>query len=160
MKSKQEILDKLDLIIGNESNQWLEESDMRFANKAWLQNSQAVALNILRSIRAKGVNQKDLAELLDVSPQQVNKWVKGNENFTFETISKIEKALGIKLISVSELSQRKENFNKVSFKSNMEFDVRNTDIPTNGYISKNNQTKTVKIEFERNKPEYFNQKLG
>lgn len=37
---------------------------------------------------------------MDVSPQYVNKIVKGKENLSLETIAKIEEALGISLISV------------------------------------------------------------
>lgn len=44
-------------------------------------------------------------EILDklqqvVSKEQVNKWLKGKENFTFETIARIEDALNIELMSV------------------------------------------------------------
>ena len=73
MKSQQEILDKLNQTISTKPSKWLEEADYRFENKAWLQKSQAIALRILRDIRAKGISQKDLAEKLNVSPQQVNR---------------------------------------------------------------------------------------
>lgn len=62
--------------------------------------SQLVALKILRTLRTRGMSQKQFADQLNVTPQQVSKWVKGSENFTFETIEKIEKALGIILIDV------------------------------------------------------------
>ena len=113
MKSQQEILDKLNQTISTKPSKWLEEADYRFENKAWLQKSQAIALRILRDIRAKGISQKDLAEKLNVSPQQVNRWVKGNENLSLETISKIECALNIELITVlgtSEKSKDKQTF--------------------------------------------------
>src|SRR3546814_205078 len=64
--------------------------------------SQLVELKILRTLRKRGLSQKHFAEQLNVKPQQVSKWVKGSENFTFETIEKIEKALGITLIDVAE----------------------------------------------------------
>lgn len=38
---------------------------------------------------------------MDVTPQYVNKIVKGKENLSLETIWKIEEALGINLISVN-----------------------------------------------------------
>lgn len=37
---------------------------------------------------------------MGVSPQQISKIVKGNENLTLETIVKLEKCLGAKLIEV------------------------------------------------------------
>ncbi|NIJ52446.1 plasmid maintenance system antidote protein VapI [Dyadobacter arcticus] len=46
------------------------------------------------------MSQKDLAEKLQVTPQTVNSWVKGNSNFTIETIVRIEEALGVELIGV------------------------------------------------------------
>jgi len=76
----------------------------RRANRAWLKKSQAIALKILQTLKAKGSKQKELAEAVGVSAQQVNKWVKGNENFTLETLTKLEAALGISLIEVSQES--------------------------------------------------------
>ena len=46
------------------------------------------------------MTQKQLSEALNVSPQVVNKWLKGKENFTLETISKIETALETPLMQV------------------------------------------------------------
>jgi ribosome-binding protein aMBF1 (putative translation factor) len=109
MKSQQEIQDKLNQIITDEPSQWLEDANYRFENKAWLRKSQAIALKILTHIRANSISQKELAERLNVAPQQVNRWVKGGENFTLDTISKIEIALGIELINVSEKLQKGEN---------------------------------------------------
>ena len=76
----------------------------RVENRAWLKKSQAIALKILQTLKAKGSNQRELAEAIGVSAQQVNKWVKGNENFTLETLVKLEAALGVSLIEVSQES--------------------------------------------------------
>lgn len=76
------------------------EQDLAYRDSR--KKSQLVALKILRTLRRQGRSQKQFAEQLNVSPQQVSKWVKGSENFTFETIEKIEKALGITLIAISE----------------------------------------------------------
>ena len=46
------------------------------------------------------MTQKSLAAKLDVSPQQVNKILKGHENLTLETISRIEEALGMELVTI------------------------------------------------------------
>jgi ribosome-binding protein aMBF1 (putative translation factor) len=58
----------------------------------------AIILN--RILRKKGMKQKELAELLGVSAQQVNKILKGSENLTLDTIERIEKVLGIELITL------------------------------------------------------------
>ena len=96
-------------LVSEHDNSVLEQIEWRIENRSWLNRSQAVALKILRTLREKGLNQKELAERLNVSPQQVNKWVKGNENFTFETIAKIEKALNIKLMSISGFETKLES---------------------------------------------------
>ena len=42
---------------------------------------------------------------MDVYPQQVNKWVKGNENFTIATLARLEEVLETKLIEVTNRSE-------------------------------------------------------
>lgn len=121
MASQKEIQDKLNQIIADEPNKWLEEANYRFENKAWLRKSQAIALKILRHIRANGISQKELAERLNVAPQQVNRWVKGGENFTLETISKIEMALDIELVDV--YGDLKNSENAIVLKSEMLVEV-------------------------------------
>ena len=82
----------------------LEQVQWRKENQAWLKRSQAVAIKVLSTLAEKRMSQKELAEIIGISPQQVNKWVKGKENFTFETISKLESALDIELIYITERS--------------------------------------------------------
>jgi DNA-binding XRE family transcriptional regulator len=65
-----------------------------------LEKSRIIAINILAQLRKLGMSQKDLAEKLQVTPQTVNSWVKGNSNFTIETIVRIEEVLGVELIGV------------------------------------------------------------
>lgn len=93
---------KLEALVSKTPSKWIEESNKRFEDKEGLRYSQQVAVRILRTLREKKISQKDLAVLLKVTPQTVNKWVKGSENFGFFTIGKIEKALGIKLMHIYE----------------------------------------------------------
>lgn len=90
-------IDKLSNLATNNSN-WLEEAKNRQKNKEWLKHSQKIAIKVLRTLREKSIKQKKLAVMISVTPQQVNKIVKGKENLTLETISKLENALEIKLI--------------------------------------------------------------
>ena len=99
--TNKDILGKLETVISKEESQWHKDAQFRFENRAWLKRSQMVALCILRSLREQGLSQKDLAGKIGVSPQVVNRWVKGTENFTFETISKLEEALHIEILHVS-----------------------------------------------------------
>lgn len=94
--------DKLEQIVSAEPSQWHEDAAFRTENKVWLRRSQAVAVKILQTLRSKNMSQRDLAAKMGVSAQMVNKWVKGMENFTFETISKLENALEIELMEVAD----------------------------------------------------------
>lgn len=97
-----EFKNKLEALVSKSPSKWREESDRRFEDLEGLRYSQQIAVGILRSLRENDLTQKDLAELLQVTPQTVNKWVKGSENIGIFTIGRIEKALGIKLLSVLE----------------------------------------------------------
>jgi ribosome-binding protein aMBF1 (putative translation factor) len=98
------ILDKLNDIASEEPSKWLEKAQQREANREWIIKSAKIAVRILREIRdqkeTNNMSQKVLAEKLGVSPQYINKIVKGQENLSLETICKIEKALGISLIEI------------------------------------------------------------
>lgn len=84
----------------------IEQSDFnkriieRKSDFPWLKYSQQIALEILEILDQKNISQKSFALLLNVSPQAVSKWLQGKENFTIETIQKIENALGINLIQI------------------------------------------------------------
>jgi ribosome-binding protein aMBF1 (putative translation factor) len=93
------IQEKLNNVVSKKSD-WLEKAEWEIANEDWLNKSARIAVKILRTIRAKNIIQVQLAEMLNVSPQQINNIVKGQENLTLETISKIEKVLNITLINI------------------------------------------------------------
>jgi transcriptional regulator with XRE-family HTH domain len=98
----QEMSNKLEALVSKTPSKWIEESNKRFEDKEGLRYSQQIAVRILRILREKKLSQKDLAELLKVTPQTVNKWVKGSENIGLFTIGRIDKALGIKLMHIFE----------------------------------------------------------
>jgi len=82
---------------------WLKNAQHRNKNKKWREYSFQIAIKVLAAIDATpGMTQKQLAELIGVSPQFISKILKGQENLTLETISKLEIALGINLLSLSE----------------------------------------------------------
>lgn len=86
--------------IEDSKGNWLEEAKYRRENRVWLRKSQRIAVRILSVLNEKGMQQKDLAEAMDVSPQQISKIVKGKQNLTLETISKLETVLEVKLFEV------------------------------------------------------------
>jgi len=94
--------ERLQKHIAQEKSKWLEQADYYDNNKEWLDKSALIAIKILSTLRCQSKTQRDLAESIGVTPQYINKVVKGNENLSLETICKIERSLGIALITVPE----------------------------------------------------------
>lgn len=80
--------------------EWQDAARFRVENAAWMDVSFKISLAILRTLRERKMSQKDLAKEMQCSPQYVNKLVRGSENMTLDTICKLEKILGIKLIEL------------------------------------------------------------
>lgn len=55
---------------------WIKEADERIKNRDWLDKSARIALKVLRALKDKSMKQTDLAEALNVTPQQINKIIK------------------------------------------------------------------------------------
>lgn len=93
-------LEKLkNLVVADDSN-ILEELKWRQSNRAWLEKSAEIGLKVLRILRERKMSQTDLGKIMGLSPQYVSKIVKGTENLSLETITKIEIALRIQLINI------------------------------------------------------------
>lgn len=104
MKSESTFKEKLDKIISDEKSNWEEKAKWRKANKNWLLKSAAISLKISNLLKERNMTQLELAQKLGSSAQHVSKIIRGQENLTLETISKIELCLGVELISVPEYS--------------------------------------------------------
>ena len=89
-----------------------ERIEWRRKNRGWLKKSQKIALAIMDEMENQKMTQKELAARLEVSPQYVNKVLRGTENLSIETIDKIERALGMELISIPD-AHSKQKFNVV-----------------------------------------------
>lgn len=92
--------EKLNKYIAREPSDWMSQADYYDVNKDWLNKSALIAIKILSTLRSQSITQKALAESIGVTPQYINKVVKGYENLSLETICKIERSLGISLIAV------------------------------------------------------------
>ena len=79
---------------------WIADVAWRKANKAWLGKSADIALRILDALEELNWKKAKLAQEMGVSPQQVSKYVKGEENFKLETLCNLEKVLGIELVTI------------------------------------------------------------
>ncbi len=51
-------------------------------------------------LEQRGLKQKDLALMLNKKESEISKWMRGTHNFTIETISEIENALGAPILQV------------------------------------------------------------
>lgn len=81
-------------------SEWRDRVDSRHKDADWLKKSAMIAVKVLSRLHELGMSQKQLAEVLRVSPQYVSKIVKGQQNLTLETISKLERILGMELVTV------------------------------------------------------------
>ncbi len=77
---------------------WKERAEWRRNNKYWLDHSRRIALTVLNRLDETGMSQRQLAERMGCSAQNVSKLLKGQENLTLETIAKLELVLGIPIL--------------------------------------------------------------
>lgn len=94
-------------LVSKEETKTVARAKARLANKSYSKLSNLIAFEILEQLDELSWSQKKLAEKMNVSPQQVNKWVKGNENFTIATLARLGEVLGVELIQVPNRSEVK-----------------------------------------------------
>jgi DNA-binding Xre family transcriptional regulator len=120
-KSAFEIIDAYAI---DDTSGYLEKAKWRAENDKWLVRSASVAVLILMKLRKNKEenifprSQVELADKMGISSQRVNIIVKGQENFTFKTISEIEKALNIALMDVFLREDDSTDYNIESFTNN------------------------------------------
>lgn len=51
-------------------------------------------------LEERGLKQKDLAAMLGKKESEISKWMRGTHNFTIDTVSSIENALGQPILQV------------------------------------------------------------
>lgn len=81
------------------SSKWREAAEFRTKNRNWLRYSQSIAMRVADAMEDEGLTQKALAERMGCTQQYVSRILKGQENMSLETISKLETALGLNIIS-------------------------------------------------------------
>lgn len=88
----------LNLVSGKDTKVAKEISERR-KNRDLRRASKRIAIQILAALKQRSMTQKNLADIMEVSPQYVNKLVKGKENLTLDTIVKLEKILAIEILT-------------------------------------------------------------
>lgn len=95
----EEIVEKLNRHRSESASRWREKAAFRMENKDWLRYSQSIAMMTLDAMEKESLTQKALAEKMGCSQQYVSKILKGQENMSLETISKLERALDLDILS-------------------------------------------------------------
>lgn len=52
-------------------------------------------------LEEKGLKQKDIASMLGKKESEISKWMRGTHNFTIDTITSIENALGTPILQIA-----------------------------------------------------------
>lgn len=99
-----ERIEKLIALASDETSDFEKKALWRKANKNWLKKSTAIAIKVHSAIKQQNISQVKLADKMGVSAQYISKILKGSENLSLDTISKLETQLGIQLIEVCEYS--------------------------------------------------------
>ena len=98
MRTHEEVISKLEKHQSTTPSKWRENAEWRMKNRAWLRHSQHIAMMMLDRMEDLHMSQKRLSELLGCSQQYVSKVLKGQENLSLETISKIEACLNLQIM--------------------------------------------------------------
>ena len=98
-------IEKLKKLAVKSDRDFAKELQWRRENRSWLKESSRIAISILKRLDDLSWTQKTLAEKMKVSPQQISKILKGQENLTLETIVKLESCLGLVLIEKSFINK-------------------------------------------------------
>ena len=89
-----------------QDSSWLEKAKWRQENEDWLDISFNIAVRVVSTLSANKKantspkNQIELAEAMGCTPQYINKLLKGQEKLQIDTICKVQRILGVKLIEV------------------------------------------------------------
>lgn len=71
----------------------------RRQDRYWKLASSAIAAKIQRQLKVKGITRMKLAEMLDITPANITRYLSGETNFELKTLVEIERVLGIDIIN-------------------------------------------------------------
>lgn len=101
-------IDKFKNLVTDTGNSSIKKIKRRIKNRDILRESQHIAMMVLDRLDELNWTQKQLADKLGVSPQQVSKIVKGKENLTLDSITKIQKVLEIPILATYKKNNYQE----------------------------------------------------
>lgn len=91
--------EKFIALVSPETTNTIAKNRDRIKNRAMLRESQNIALKVLDKLEEIRWSQRKLAKEMGVTPQQITKIVKGQENLTLETQTKLQNILKIPILA-------------------------------------------------------------
>jgi transcriptional regulator with XRE-family HTH domain len=107
-------------LVSNEKTNTIERNRERIKNRAYLRESQAIAMKVLDKLDELSWSQVKFAKEMCVTPQQITKIVSGKENLTIETQIKIQNILDIPILA-SYYETRKDVFSELILKTKKKY---------------------------------------
>lgn len=139
-------IEKFNNLVSHTDENIVSEAKNRIENYYWQKEAKMIAFKIHTRLKEKGITQKKLAEKMQVSPQQINKWVSGNEKFSLDTMIKIQQILDIPLLaSYYENNSQKALALASSFEITETFDFHFQSNPVYKQTASYNFNETFKI---------------
>lgn len=137
-------LDKFEKLVSRNPSNFLSKFAEYKKNQKWLDKSSEIAVNVLEALRDKGMSQKDLSEKMQISAQQINKIIKGQQNLTLETICKIEDVLQISLVEIIQYKSIKK-IEVASTQIKAAQQILNEELPLNKAIKNDSNNFSQKV---------------
>ena len=85
--------------VNKTAKRWKVRAKKDRTNRRNINRAQEFALDLMELMETHKITQKELANRMEVSPQQVNKILRAKANLTFDTLDKIANALNVNISS-------------------------------------------------------------
>lgn len=106
--------EKFTALVSPETTNTVAKNRDRIKNRAMLRESQNIALKVLDKLEELRWSQRKLAREMGVTPQQITKIVKGQENLTLETQIKLQTILKIPILASYYDSKEEKGISEVA----------------------------------------------
>lgn len=67
-------------------------------------NKMLLAAKLCAALRSKGITQKAFAEMMGKTESEISDWLSGERNFTVDTLTEIEQAMGLSLLNTQSMN--------------------------------------------------------
>ncbi|WP_353088359.1 helix-turn-helix transcriptional regulator [Flavobacterium sp.] len=139
-------------LVSDKKTNTLERNRERIKNRLMLRESQKIAIKVLTKLDELKWTQRDLANALNVSPQQVTKIVSGKENLTIDTQIKLQNVLNIPILAT--FYEKKMGVME-EWILTIEKRVEKIVAQTNSFSNNYQASKIVKVEKPASTEDYF-----